>query len=258
MAESEIRNIQHFTIMDDGIGLDAVLEMPKERGEKYPVLIIIHGFTGWKEETHLSAMAKAAKECGYAALRVDMYGHGGSGGRFRDHTLYKWLTNIITVIDYARKMEGAGDIFLMGHSQGGLAVVLAAAMERDVVKGLIPLAPALMIPEGARKGRLLGTDFDPEDIPETVVPGDYPELGGNYLRVAQTLSVEDAIDRYKGPVLIVHGDTDMTVPFSCSAEAAPRYENCELVNIHGDTHCFDLHLNEAVAAVRSFLEKHKS
>ena len=90
--------------------------------------------------------------------------------------------------------------------------MLAGAMKQDVIKGLIPLSPAWMIPEGARKGTLLGQNFDPDHIPDILPAWGDRGLNGNYVRVAQTIHVEDAIDRYAGPVLIVHGDQDEAVP----------------------------------------------
>ena len=92
-------------ILDDGIRLNAKLEMPVPAEGKHPLVIIIHGFTGHMEERHLVTVSRALNRAGFATLRVDMYGHGGSDGRFHDHTLYKWLTNALTVIDYARSLD---------------------------------------------------------------------------------------------------------------------------------------------------------
>ena len=82
-------------IMDDGIRLNAKIDMPSgwQEGTKVPLVIIIHGFTGHMEERHIIAAADALNQVGCATLRVDMYGHGHSDGEFRNHTLYKWLTN---------------------------------------------------------------------------------------------------------------------------------------------------------------------
>ena len=65
-----------FKIHDDGITLDAVIDMPEKTNGKVPLCIIIHGFTGNKEERHLLAVSKMMNEIGMATLRVDMYGHG--------------------------------------------------------------------------------------------------------------------------------------------------------------------------------------
>ena len=240
-------------IMDDGIRLDARLDMPEGNPARCPIAVVIHGFTGNKEERHILAVCKALNELGVATLRADMYGHGESGGEFRNHTLFKWLTNAMTLIDYARHLDFATDLYLCGHSQGGLTAILAAAMERDVVKGLIPLSPAVMIPEIARQGELLGQGFDPEHIPEVLNSWDGRELSGNYARVAQTIRVEDAVAKYRGPVLIVHGDEDEAVPVKYAHEIAAQYANAELVIVPGDTHCYDRHLDAVIDAVKRWM-----
>ena len=66
--------------------------------------------------------------------------------------------------------------------------------------------------------------------------------------------VEDAIDRYTGPVLIVHGDRDEAVPVEYGIRAAERYKDCKLVLIPGDTHCYDYHLDQVLDAVREWMQ----
>lgn len=241
-------------ITEDGIRLNAKLDMPPGAGEKCPLVIVIHGFTGHMEERHITAVSQAMNEVGFATLRVDMYGHGHSDGEFRKHTLYKWLTNALTVIDYARGLDFVTDLYLCGHSQGGLAVVLAGALKHDQIKGLIPLSPALMIPEYARRGELLGQSFDPDAIPDVLGAWDDRQLEGNYARVAQTIHVEEAIARYDGPVLIVHGDADEAVPVQYGIDAAKAYRNAKLVLIPGDDHCYNNHLDQVVDAVKAWLK----
>ena len=243
-----------MTIYDDLIPLQAELEMPETRTENTPLMIVIHGYTGYKEEAHIAAMAQMMRDLGLAVLRPDMYGHGKSGGHFHDHTITKWLSNIMTIVDFARKTLHFTEIWLCGHSQGGLAVMLAAAMERERIRGVVALAPAVTIPERARKGELFGYVFDPDRIPESFEVGEPETLGGNYIRVAQTVHIEDAY-RYQGSILFVHGDADETIPVEASVEAAKHFRDAELAVIAGDSHCYDFHLDEAVAAVRDWLVK---
>ena len=104
---------------------------------------------------------------------------------------------------------------------------------------------------------MLGIKFDPNHIPEEISD---PEKGwtldGNYLRAAQMVHPEEAIARYDGPVLLVHADTDETIPYSCSVEAQKMYKNAKLVTIHNDTHCYDNHLDQVLDAIREWLPKH--
>lgn len=242
-------------IQDEGIRLQAKLDLPETDAERNPTVILVHGITGHSEERHIKALAAGMNEIGFAVLRVDLYGHGRSGGEFAAHTLHKWVHNLLTVIDRVKQLDFVSDLYLCGHSQGGLAVMLAAAERPDIVRGLIPLSPAWTIPEGARTGCLLGQEFDPANVPDRFPLWDGYVLEGAYLRDAREIRVEEAMDRYPGPVLIVHGTGDATVPVTASALAAKRYKDCTLVEIPGDTHCYDRHPDRMVAAVQKWLQE---
>lgn len=45
-----------------------------------PEGIVFHGFAGSKDRSHTVAACEAAREAGFAALRLNLYGHGESGG----------------------------------------------------------------------------------------------------------------------------------------------------------------------------------
>ena len=238
----------------DDVRLNAKLELPDNEAEKSPLMIISHGFTGHMEERHILAAADTVRSLGFAVLRVELYGHGRSGGSFHDHDIRKWVDELTAIIDRTRRLDFVSEIWLCGHSQGGLAVMLAAVERKDSVKGLIPLSPAWTIPAGARQGDILGMRFDPAQIPDEVPLGDGVNISGNYLRIAQAIDAEAAIRAYAGPVLIVHGTADETVPYACSEQAAALYKHCTLVPVEGDTPCFDRHLEKMCAAVRDWLE----
>lgn len=242
-----------FFIKNDGLNIHVKLDFPKQEKEKYPLVILIHGFTGHMEEQHIIAVANAITEVGYAVLRADMYGHGQSDGEFCDHTLYKWITCALAVIDHAKTLDFVSDLYLCGHSQGGLLTTLLGALERDLFKAILPLSPAYSIPEGTRKGELLGYHFDPQHIPDSIQMRDGRTLKGNYARVAQMIDVDQAIAQYHGPVLLIHGSADETIPVDVSYQAAQKYENAILVIIPDDSHCYDKHLDLVTDAIQKFL-----
>ena len=250
---------EEFFIPDDQIRLHAKMDFPEgfeaDSKKKLPLLIVVHGFTGHMEEAHILGVARTAVTCGMIALRVEMYGHGRSDGAFRNHTLYKWISNLLAVIDYAKALPYVGKLYLAGHSQGGLLTMMVGGMRVDDLEALLPLSPAWMIPDFVRRGEILGTSFDPDHIPEVLARPNGLELKGDYLRVAMTLHVEDEIDRFHGPVLIVQGEKDEAVPLAYAKKAQEKYENAKLVLIEGDSHCFDHHLDLMLGAVKDFLQE---
>ena len=233
-------------INSEGIRLSCTLDRPPAGA---PLAVILHGITGTKEERHITGVAGALREAGFGTLRVDLYGHGESGGSFSEHTLFKWVRNASDVIDYARSFSRR--VFLCGHSQGGLTALLAGAARQKELCGLILLSPACQIPEGARRGELLGIRFDPVHIPDQLeLPNKGVSVGREYILAAQKIRIEEAA--FPGPLLIVHGEGDQTVPVSWSYDLVRRYPNGRLVIIPGDTHCYDHHLDAVMETVRTW------
>lgn len=251
--------MKEFYIDDNGIALHAKLDFPAgtdpERPAPGPLCVIVPGLTGHMEEEHIVAVAAAMNAVGVATLRVELYGHGKSGGTFRAHDLDKWLHNLDAVLDYAKSLDFVTKLYLCGHSQGGLAVILEAGRRPDDIDALLPLAPALNIPDGAKRGEpgaLIPEPFDPERPPEVIYFHDLP-IDGHYITVAAHLDPDAAIDAYKGPVLLVHGTADKTVLPQYSRDAAARYANATLVTTRFDTHCFEFRLKDMTTAVQEFL-----
>ena len=243
--------MKELYIDSDGVKLHAVLQMPENR-KKCPLMIVVHGLTGYMDEEHIIAAADTANEVGFAALRVEMYGHGKSGGKFEDHTMYKWVNNMLDVISYAKTLDFVTDMYLCGHSQGGLLTVMIGGLVPDTFKAIIPLSAAVMIPEVARRGNILGMDFDPDHIPDML---DFfgNRLNGNYLRTVQTIHVEDFIRKYRKPVLLVHGTRDEAVDVGYSFWLKQLYHDRQLVTVEGANHGFEGQIDEMCAAIREFL-----
>ena len=109
--------MKEFYIADDGIQLHAKLDMPEEK-EKCPLVIVFHGLTGNMEERHITAVSNAMNEIGFATLRVELYGHGKSGGTFEQHNLMKWINNAMTVTDYAKTLDFVTDLYICGDWSG--------------------------------------------------------------------------------------------------------------------------------------------
>lgn len=248
---------KEFFLEHDHLKIHCKLDYPASMTQegKCPLLILEHGFTGHMEERHIVGIADHVRSLGFAVLRVELYGHGKSDGTFRDHTILKWIDQMLAVMDYAASLPFVTNLYLAGHSQGGLTTMLVGAMEQDRLKAILPLAPAIVIHPAAKQGDMLGMRFDPDAIPEEISMFGGQTLGGNYVRVAQLLPAEDAIRRFRKPVLIVHGDADEAVPVQFAIDAAKEYENCTLKIIPGDTHCYDHHLEQVCQVIGDFLLK---
>lgn len=67
--------------------------------------------------------------------------------------------------------------------------------------------------------------------------------------------MEEAIDAFPGPVLLLHGEADDVVPLRYVSEAAERYRNGKLELISGETHHFDQAPERMKTIIRNWLEQ---
>lgn len=232
--------------------------------EQLPAVIISHGFMA--NQRSVKHYAKQFAKWGYAAYIYDFCGgciRGKSDGKTTDMSVLTEKEDLKAVMAYVKERPyvDPARIVLMGCSQGGFVSGLTAAELQDQVWQLIMFYPALSIPDGARAGEMLMARFDPKNIPETIQCG--PMLLGHvYPEAAIDMDPNEEITKYPGPVLILHGTKDDTVPISYSMDAADAFDRIrgkddpkhELLVIEGGKHGFSrAHDKIAMDGVKRFL-----
>lgn len=205
-------------------------------GEKFPLVIMSHGFNGSADD--LGAYASALAERGVASYRFDFRGSRegtrSQGLSMREMTIPTEEDDLLAVISAAEKMEAieAGNIFLFGASMGGLVSALVAARPETAgkVKGLALLFPALCIERD-------WTAMFPDDsaVPDVIEGWG---LGKVFATSARTLRTFDTIGKFTGPVLIMHGTRDEVAKMEDSERAASIYGRARLEKFEGEGHGF--------------------
>ena len=205
------------TIQGDHGLLSAIIQKPSTRPSKrIPMVIICHGFTADKEGTLLRVLADSLEAHGIASLRFDFNGHGQSEGRFEDMTVPNEIEDAKRVVAYAHSLPWVGRVVMAGHSQGGVVTAMASAMlgKRQVVARIL-LAPAAVLRDDALRGSTFGAQYDPSNPPETVPIWGGRKLGGEFIRTAVSLPIYETARLYSAPQLVVHGERDRIVPYTC-------------------------------------------
>ena len=114
---------------------------PLETGKLLTGLaFIMHGLSGYKEEFHIEASAKAFLENNYTAVSFDARDtFGESEGNYEDATVTSYYEDLEDVIQWAKTQEWYIEPFcLAAHSLGGLCIILYAEKHPEKIKGIAP------------------------------------------------------------------------------------------------------------------------
>jgi uncharacterized protein len=202
-----------------------VLDRPD--GDPWGGLVILHG-AGSRKENHAD-MGRAAAAAGLATIRFDMRGHGATGGLLDGRA--------IEDVGAAAELLPPGlPVALRGSSMGGyLALVSAAAAGAAAVVAICP-APAPLLAQGLRTGRL-------------EVAADTAALEA--LLAAHPL--EEAVATLDIPVLIQHAEGDEQVPVAGSRALTFRHPASRLDVMPGGHHRSVQHDARAQASALAWL-----
>lgn len=222
-------------IQRDGLNLVGELETVDQ--EEYDLAILMHGFTANKNTDLLKQIAANLKSKGIASLRFDFNGHGESDGKFENMTVMNEVEDANAVLEHVMKDKHVRNIYLLGHSQGGVVASILAGLYPDIIKKVVLMAPAAALHDDALVGDTQGTTYDPKHIPLTV-PFRDKKLGGFYLRIAQALPIYQLSQRYAGSVMVIAGTNDQVVNPMYAKKYNTLYADSKLEMIDGADHSF--------------------
>ncbi|MCR4324488.1 MAG: alpha/beta hydrolase [Candidatus Curtissbacteria bacterium] len=87
-----------------------------------PLIIIVHGLGGFKDEHIHFNGSKFFEKKGYSVFRFNLYGYEKDARKLQDCTLATHAKDLDTVIAYFRKQK-VKKIYVVGHSYGGPTIL---------------------------------------------------------------------------------------------------------------------------------------
>ena len=241
--------------------LKALIQKPElQQGEKCPMVIFCHGFSGTKDGPLFELVADTLQAHGIASIRFDFNGHGESEGEFKDMTVPNEIEDAKKVVEYVRDLKYVSTIAIGGHSQGGVVAAMTAGqlseeLGEPAFKAVALMAPAAVLRDDAIRGNTMGKQYDPFD------PGEYVELwgglklGGEYIRTSFSLPIYETAAKYQGPALIIHGNGDRVVPYTYGERFHQIWPKSELVIQEYFDHGFSQNIYRTTDIVSEYLIK---
>lgn len=139
-----------------GLKLACVIHCP-DKEKKYPAIILLHGFTGYKEEAHLKELAQSLMQNGFTAIRFDCSGSGDSGGTFeKNYLMSNYLEDIKYVYGHMQKLKfvNKDKIGIIGHSMGGMLSIIFASLNPEIKACIAISSPTILVDTDWIKGAI--------------------------------------------------------------------------------------------------------
>ena len=214
------------------------LYLPGHTAQRFPLIITAHELGSDSQRPWWVNYARHWAEQGYAVLTFDFAGGGNrsrSEGKTTDMSVLTEVADMETMLREARSWNfiDTTNIVLVGGSQGGGVTAIVAARHPEDIAAQVLLYPAFHLPANLHERYP-----DLSRLPETDGRNGMITIGRRFILDMYDHDYDRDMQGYTGPVLIVHGDKDKTVPISVSQRAVTVFKNASLYTIKGAGHVF--------------------
>jgi dipeptidyl aminopeptidase/acylaminoacyl peptidase len=211
----------------DGALIPGYLTLPPghDSAAGLPALVLPHGGPSARDEWGFDWLSQFFANRGYVVLQPNFRGSSGYGDAwFHDNGFHSWQVAIGDVLAAGHWLvkQGADPsrLAIFGWSYGGYAALQSAVVEPGTFKAVIAVAPVSDLAALKEQYRRY---IDYEMISKFIGEGPHMHDG----------SPIEHVDKFKVPVLIFHGGSDVNVDIEQSRHMAERLKaagvRCELV-----------------------------
>lgn len=182
--------------------------------------VICHGLTGQRIGPGylFVKLSRALSEQGFSSLRFDFFGSGESSGTFQEMSIDTMISDLDHVVRNLRNNYNPGSVILVGHSFGGMIASLAVKQVKP--DGLVLIAPIGDPKQIIKSKRNL---FRNENKSDGLIEFGPHEMNAQAFNMLLQVDPINSIAKYfRGDLLLIHGDTDSSVP----VENSLNYVEC--------------------------------
>ena len=212
-------SIKRVSLEVEGLHLAAEIYLPAGRGP-HPAICICHGVPAKRTpdptDRGYPLLAEKFTKEGFVSFIFNFRGTGESEGNF---DMLGWTRDLRSAIDYLLKLDvvDKSRLSLMGFSGGAMACVYCAARDKRVSSVVACACPARFfdISEFSRVEEFLAHCRQVGIIRDSNFPPSVEGWAKGFDEVRPVKWIHKISPR---PLLIVHGDSDQTVPLSHARE----------------------------------------
>lgn len=284
MIKNKINKVSLKIKNKTGDDLITDFRFPESGTEKLPLVILCHGFKGFKDWGCFPYMMERIAEEGNFAVSFN-FSYNGTGENdfdqsdftrldlFAENTFSRELDDLGSIIDHLFENKDKynydkGNITLTGHSRGGGIAILKTAEDKRISK-LVVLSSVCNFD---RYSDTLKKKWKEVGYFEVINSRTNQMMRLNYILIEdliknkERLDIQKAISEITVPVMIIHGAQDITVDYSNAEDLYSRSdkEKTKLFLIENTGHTFGAvqpfegttkALEEVLTLIEDFLSK---
>jgi len=202
-----------------------------------PGVVFLHGFMSDMKGSKALFLQEWCEGHGVSYLRFDQTGHGQSQGRFEDATIGRWAEDSAAIIESLT----SGPQVLVGSSMGGWLALLVALRLPQRIAGVVGVAAAPDFTRALWQSLSAAQRAHIERTGAMAQPTPYAEAPLIFTRQlfeeGERQCLLDGPIAIQGPVRLLHGQRDDSVPWQTALRIAERVESPDVeVTLfkHGD------------------------
>lgn len=236
-----------------GIQVPVTLTLPDDASAvAAPLVVLAHGHGGTRHENGaFTELASMLAELGIASIRMDFPGCGDSTEAFTHNNITTMLRDVEAAFEFAIAQPGIdkGRIGILGYSMGGRLAMLAIADE-PAYRATVLWAPVALnggkpmfeyFGGKERYEEVRDQALHKEQVLFTTPWGQEQQLGEKFFDDLERSKPIEAISRYRGHLLVVHGSADPVIDVyngRIASQAALSTASAELNIIRDAGHGF--------------------
>ncbi|MEP0945098.1 MAG: alpha/beta fold hydrolase [Rhizobiaceae bacterium] len=278
LAGAYAASVRTVTIGHGHLQIVGTLTLPA--GDPAPVVLMLHGFAGARDELRTSYVeegvftrtANRLAAAGYASLRIDFRGSGDSVAdlTFSQTTFESQILDARAAIEYLKDspLVQGNKINLLGWDQGGL--VASAVAGRTGLPNSVALWSAIVDTVDTfaeilgEKALVDGTQAKADQPVKATLPwGVEIDLNGGFFHQVERFNTAAEIASYSGPLFVAQGAKDELVSPESAAILIVAHDGPEKPWIYEMDHVFnvfdtDTTLESLISATFEFLNEYNA
>lgn len=197
-----------------GLNLAALVYWPKGMGP-FPFVVILVGFTGYKEQPRDEVLAKSLARAGIGSIRFDPSGYGESEGILeKDYRFSNYVGDAQVVFDYINELDRVdrARIGVFGESMGGVQALILSKNNASSIHALVLVSsPIIMGSDDDLKGKYKTWEKDGYLERLSSKYGKF-KVPFEFIQDARQWDGLDYLKDLKIPILVMWGTKDINVP----------------------------------------------